>query len=914
MPPKINLKQFFVGPIKAAIWGCFFLVLLSSVVFVIANYAIKKNIEVRLIREMAKIEDLISNRMQVYANSLLSVRSFLYNLEGSSREELNLYIEDLQLFERYPGMKGLGYAEILSRNDLTDNAYRLSRLVSNFSLEQYSLNSENYAIATSIYPQDLLNQKVLGFDMLSEPLRKAAAETSILTDRPSLSGVVQLSQDRDDPNRPKGFVMFFPVYKVSDPRIDRKIQNASGLLFISLRSLDFFSAIFGDQSLARERVGFSIDIIDKNKLASKLYDRFEDKKSKKAQLTRSFELYGQTMSISVYPLDNFYTAYDKVFPYVVSLFTLLLCALVFLTIRNNANYATELSTTNHLLNLTLNRQKEKQEDLTILNRTLQKMSHTLEVDKIVESFIQGLSEIYENKGKFAIYATSKNSSPESQAINCHIISSNDDSFFVSDCKIDTKNFHKIFSNRNDEGTTETVDFSFLMSEPRFAYHGIYSKIESSVFGENAFTVFISTSSEIDESESVLFETQIKHLNSSIQNSLLLKKVEDANQSKNAFLANMSHEIRTPLNAIMGFSEMLIRDDIKADSKKDLSTNIIRNGQQLTRLVDDILDLSKIEAGKIFIDKKRVDFFELLAEIKSIMNMRIQNNSVEFKIEVDGKIPQFIETDQVRLKQILTNLIGNSIKFTSKGLVRLRISYEADDDHKSRMIFRVEDTGIGIEKDFRYRLFLPFSQADGTSTRKFGGTGLGLAISKRLANELGGDLNLAFSEKDIGSIFELVIPMEELADQIWTENIYLKDIENKSSQKNTEEFLKMKKILLVEDSPDNQDFFNFFLTQAGGNVKIVSNGLEAVEEAKKETYDIILMDIQIPGIDGKEATRRIRSQGFNGPIVALTAHAMAEEQKSCINAGCNGQISKPVSGEVLVNQVSKFIGEQNATAH
>jgi signal transduction histidine kinase/CHASE1-domain containing sensor protein/ActR/RegA family two-component response regulator len=913
MLKKIDFRQFFIGPLRSSIWGVFFLVIISTLVFMISSFAIKKDSEVRLQREFSRIEDQITNRMQTYANSMLAIRSYLYNLRGINQQQFNRYVEDLQLFERYPGMKGIGYAEVLSRSELTENAYRLSQLVTNFSPDQYSRTSDYYAIATSIYPEDLLNQKVLGSDMFAETNRKNALSRAIKVDKPSLSGVVRLLQDKDDPNNPTGLMLFFPVYKQSDPRIEHAVQNTSGALFISLRALDFFSAVFGDQSLDKEKVGFSIDLLWQVGDHVRLYERFERKSSNKMALTKTIDLFGQTVNLSVYPLQTFFTPFDLLFPYVLCFLTMLVCALIFLNIRNNSTYADELGKTNTLLGLTLQKQEEKQEDLIILNRTLQKMSHTLDTDKIVESFIQGVSDIFESKGKFAIYSTSK-ASEAVDSIHCQLISSNDDAFFKPKANISRKIYGQIFSTRNqDEFAQLSANLDFLIIDPQKSYKGMCSKIEAPVLGVNAFAVFIGTSNEIEESESVLFEALMKHFNTSIQNSQLLKKVEDANQSKSAFLANMSHEIRTPLNALMGFSEMLIRDDVDRNQKSELSSNIIRNGQLLTRLVDDILDLSKIEAGKLYIEKKRSDVFEMVSEIKSMMKMRLDHNELEFKTEFDGKIPQFVEIDPIRLKQILTNLIGNSIKFTEKGMVRLRISCQTRDDKKNILIFRVEDTGSGMDRDFRTKLFLPFSQADNTSTRRYGGSGLGLAISKRLATEMGGDLELVFSERDIGSIFELCIPVDVMADQVWTENPEVREKTQKKSKDANVAHLQSKKILLVEDSPDNQDFFNFFLTRAGGDVKIVSNGIDAVTEATKNTYDIILMDIQIPGIDGKEATRRIRKHGFGGPIVALTAHAMQEEQRSCINAGCNGQISKPVSGDVLVTQVSEFIRGQYATA-
>jgi CheY-like chemotaxis protein len=257
-----------------------------------------------------------------------------------------------------------------------------------------------------------------------------------------------------------------------------------------------------------------------------------------------------------------------------------------------------------------------------------------------------------------------------------------------------------------------------------------------------------------------------------------------------------------------------------------------------------------------------------------------------------------------LKQILMNVIGNAIKFTNVGHVRVTVKANRSLDTKQQFVdFFIEDTGIGIEDALKSELFQPFSQLDDSSTRRFGGTGLGLAISRRLARDLGGDLRLSNSIPGVGSIFHLRIAAPE--SNIDAEVSAMESGAETEAQNSNENALQDLNILLVEDSADNQDFFSYYLTKAGANVAVVGDGFEAVHKAHNQKFDLILMDVQLPGIDGKEATRRIRGHGFGGPIIALTAHARRDERENCFEAGCGGHIAKPVSGERLVDEVYRY---------
>jgi CheY-like chemotaxis protein len=360
---------------------------------------------------------------------------------------------------------------------------------------------------------------------------------------------------------------------------------------------------------------------------------------------------------------------------------------------------------------------------------------------------------------------------------------------------------------------------------------------------------------------------------------------------------MSHEIRTPLGAIIGYADILSRRQLQPDSL-DIAKNMRRNVEQVTRLIDDILDISKIEANKLIIVPQWVALGAILDEVHSLMSMKARGKQIQISIQCQGNLPKFIFCDGIRLKQILMNLVGNAIKFTEKGYVHIFVNYFSD---QNKLVIRVADTGCGISSMAQASLFQAFSQADDSSTRKFGGTGLGLALSRRLARLLGGDVCLISSEPGGGSVFEVSIHALQHDNLSAVPSASVEPSEGNSEKLATA--LSDREILLVEDSQDNQDIFKFFLESAGAHVTVANTGLEALKNVEGKDFDIILMDIQIPELDGKETTKLLRKNGWNKPILALTAHGLKEERESIRAAGCDGQITKPVTGDQLVHQVS-----------
>lgn len=379
--------------------------------------------------------------------------------------------------------------------------------------------------------------------------------------------------------------------------------------------------------------------------------------------------------------------------------------------------------------------------------------------------------------------------------------------------------------------------------------------------------------------------------------------ESANRAKSAFLANMSHEIRTPLGVIIGFSELVIDPATTPADREHFVTSIKRNGALLSGIVNDVLDLSKVEAGKLDVQIKESSLDEILKDVIAAIEPKASEKGVELDCFKESSAPHTIWTDPNRLKQILLNILGNSVKFTDKGKIELRISTEETNLKQHALAFTITDTGIGISPENADNLFRPFSQVDPSATRKVGGAGLGLVLSKRLAKLLGGDVVLLKSNRGRGSTFKVLIDPGILIMDGASTDASLKKSEPVAEKQVTLQGLK---ILLAEDSPENQLLVSRFLTKAGAEVDVADNGQIALEKSKEKDYDVLLIDIQMPVMDGYATVTELRKRGTDVPIIALTAHAMAEERQKSLEKGFDEHISKPVDRKFLIESIAHFV--------
>ncbi len=412
--------------------------------------------------------------------------------------------------------------------------------------------------------------------------------------------------------------------------------------------------------------------------------------------------------------------------------------------------------------------------------------------------------------------------------------------------------------------------------------------------------------EIEEHQKAVEE--IKHVNVQLEAALekanlMAQEAIVANQIKSEFLANMSHEIRTPMNAIIGFSDLLAEENL-TDQQLQYARIIKESALGLLGIINDILDYSKIEAEKLSITIEPTALNEIIAPIRSMLLLNAKNKDLDVAVIEKTNLPTAISTDNVRLRQCLTNLIGNAVKFTEKGHIHLNIGTEQIDSEPF-IRFAVEDTGIGIAPDKQQYIFDAFSQAEHSTDRKYGGTGLGLAITKRLTEMLGGKIELQ-STPGKGSVFSLLLPLSPCEEKT-VDQIIPKEQKIPQTTSNAD-FKKLNaKVLVAEDNKSNQLLIRQVLKKMGIKAVVVNDGKEALAKAKEEDFDIILTDIQMPNMDGYQLVKRLRKTGCDLPIVALTANAAKADERKCIELGCNGYISKPVDKNRLYEMIVQLTG-------
>ncbi len=404
---------------------------------------------------------------------------------------------------------------------------------------------------------------------------------------------------------------------------------------------------------------------------------------------------------------------------------------------------------------------------------------------------------------------------------------------------------------------------------------------------------------------------------------LASEAETASMAKSTFLANMSHEIRTPMTAILGYADILMEEsglDQAPPQRREAIETIQRNGEYLLELINSILNLSKIEAGKLELHHQRCSPVHIVSGVASLMRGRAKSKPLSLEVIFEGKLPESIHTDALRLRQILINLVGNAIKFTKQGSIRLVTRFVPNAQERGQVQFDIVDTGIGMTEKQMKKLFKPFTQVDESSTRRFGGTGLGLAISKRLAEMLGGGISVE-STVGVGSTFRLSISSGSLDGIDWIDSPResIGPQEKKQSIPSLAALRLDGRILLAEDGQDNQRLISLLLKKAGAEVVVAETGEAACELAWKahengKPFDLILMDMQMPVMDGYTATRKLRHFGFTIPIIALTAHAMEGAREECLAAGCDGYLTKPIDRHDFLQTIAHFGYSRQNVAH
>ncbi len=464
----------------------------------------------------------------------------------------------------------------------------------------------------------------------------------------------------------------------------------------------------------------------------------------------------------------------------------------------------------------------------------------------------------------------------------------------------TAKVENLVALRTDELCKVNEDLENEVAERKKAEKALAEHLDELM---KAQTATLNMMEDVERARQELEQTNVELVKATGRANEMAAQAEAANKAKSEFLANMSHEIRTPMNAIIGFSEVLSEQDMLEEQRAHVHT-ILQSGKALLSLINDILDFSKIEAGKLDIERVNFSLGELLAPIESMSKTTAHKKGIDFRIVIGDNVPAHMCGDSTRLRQCLINLVGNALKFTEQGYVHLNLSLQQQQG-KPYVCFIVEDTGIGIEENKQHAIFDSFTQADSTTSRKYGGTGLGLAITKKLAGLLGGDLAMS-SEQGKGSIFSLAVPVGLDANEqvnLTRENLVIQP----TSESHPQEQLKMSgNILVAEDSLTNQMLVRLLLQKMGFEVTLADDGKKAVENAMAGSFDLIFMDIQMPNMDGYQATQKLRAAGMEIPIIALTANAMQGDREKCIAAGCSDYLTKPIDKQKLRAVLQKYL--------
>lgn len=471
-------------------------------------------------------------------------------------------------------------------------------------------------------------------------------------------------------------------------------------------------------------------------------------------------------------------------------------------------------------------------------------------------------------------------------------------FYIGMHPDDAIDFKRIKKQALEEKIFLEADLRMSLPQEKVRWLRFKGRAEYNCFGE-----------ALNMGGTVLDVTNEKSYQETLESAL--RAAESASELKTTFLTNMSHEIRTPLAAILGFTELLKEPNLTEQEKSKYVDIISKNGKSLSYLLNDILDLSKVEAGHLNIEMVQFRVPDIVDEVFTLLQGSADAKHISLEVEYQSQCSVPIVSDPSRLKQILVNLVGNAIKFTTKGSVKTLVYCQ--DKH---LHFEIQDTGIGISEDQRAKLFRAFSQADDSTTRRFGGTGLGLLLSQRLASLLGGNLILKDSAPNVGSNFSFCIEnhykkqTESTIDSAVVAAIapcqspIFEEVQNKKRRK-----LENLQILLTDDSSDNQELISRMLTREGAQVDFANNGQECIEKAFNKNYDLILMDIQMPVMDGYTAASKLRDLRFQQPIIALTAHAMGEVRKKCESLGFDEHLAKPLDRTKLIQTIA-ILARQN----
>ncbi len=944
----------------------------------------------RIEREERHLVGTIRIRMDSYVRALEQTAAFLKMDAERGVERLGTYVEEAHVFERLPGLQGVGYVALVKRTQEVPAAKAFPRSP-----------SEHRFIVQKLVPDDWRNQKAVGQDLYSEPARRRAIDRAWQLGTPSMTGAVS-SLTEAGPNRQAGFLAFAPVFAAPG--------QLRGLAYMPFRANDFFTVLLDAEGT--QALDYWIFDSAETTPVSLLYGNAPlVETSEIAGLSsNSLPVAGRSWTVVSRPRAAFFAELGGPLPELMLAFGVLISFASFLFLRLRERQAELIQGLYIETNAKLDEKRAALRALEISDARHAVLGQiaggvTVVVDPVARRIAWGeglervfghpesgpeinrldwLLDLVHPDDQSTIRA--KLESPPASATDvfsaaCRfrkqsgayapvlvrgatLGSGKDGSRFVvalQDLSHQESVTSALQSARDRlalalvstglgtfDYSTEDDDLSLspvaarMLDLAQGEAHGLrkvlkhvhvddrdallraFTAPEGPEDGEDHVRVearlvcegseawvevhgraYRGENGRIQRVAGVMIDTtERKH--QALELERARREAEAASYAKSLFLANVSHEIRTPLGVILGYSKLLDEPKLAREDRRQFLDTIERSGRHLTNLIDDILDLSKIESGRLEFERVPFSLTQILEEVRAMFELSAKEKGLGFSVRREPEAPEYVIGDPVRLRQVLTNLVNNAVKFTDAGEVSVdaKVAPELGRDGNLVLELRVRDTGAGISPAVAAKLFEPFTQADPHTTRRFGGSGLGLALSRRLAKAMGGDVVLAASAEGDGSTFLATIDsgLTPAALSRLVATGVKEPLPPRREAGTGAKPLQGLSVLVAEDAIENQELIRRILTRRGAAVAVVDNGAKAVDAALAGAYDVVLMDLQMPVLDGLEATATLRRGGYGKPIVALTAHALREERDRCLAAGFDEHLSKPIDFERLCRVV------------